>query len=57
MATPTQSSLCRLFGSTAIPFRIATDVEAISGKFAGDVPFSPGKFAVIEKRHDFTFVP
>lgn len=44
-------------GSKGLPFRAATDGENISGKFAGTVQLSSGKFAVVEKSHEFTLVP
>ncbi|WP_188411182.1 DUF3363 domain-containing protein [Agaricicola taiwanensis] len=41
----------------ALPFRAATDGENASGKFTGTVQLSSGKFAVVEKSHEFTLVP
>ena len=41
----------------ALPFRVAADGEAIAGKFAGTVQLSSGKFAIVEKSHEFTLVP
>ncbi len=41
----------------ALPFRAATDGETVSGKFTGTVQLSSGKFAVVEKSHEFTLVP
>lgn len=41
----------------ALPFRAATDGESVSGKFTGTVQLSSGKFAVVEKSHEFTLVP
>ncbi|UHD47936.1 DUF3363 domain-containing protein [Aureimonas altamirensis] len=41
----------------ALPFRGAADGESVSGKFTGTVQLSSGKFAVIEKSHEFTLVP
>ncbi len=41
----------------ALPFRTATDGENVSGKFTGTVQLSSGKFAVVEKSHEFTLVP
>lgn len=43
--------------SKALPFRAATDGETVSGKFTGTVQLSSGKFAVVEKAHEFTLVP
>ncbi|WP_245321522.1 DUF3363 domain-containing protein [Bradyrhizobium sp. NAS96.2] len=43
--------------SKALPFRAATDGETISGKFTGTVQLTSGKFAVVEKAHEFTLVP
>ena len=41
----------------ALVFRAATDGETVSGKFTGTVQLSSGKFAVVEKSHEFTLVP
>ncbi|MCO5000046.1 DUF3363 domain-containing protein, partial [Escherichia coli] len=43
--------------SKGLPFRAATDGESVSGKFTGTVHLSSGKFAVVEKSHEFTLVP
>ncbi|MCO8030750.1 DUF3363 domain-containing protein [Brevundimonas diminuta] len=43
--------------SKGLPFRTATDGENVSGKFTGTVQLSSGKFAVVEKSHEFTLVP
>ncbi|HCH72585.1 MAG TPA: hypothetical protein DFK19_12425 [Ochrobactrum sp.] len=43
--------------SKALPFRAATDGESVSGKFTGTVQLSSGKFAIVEKSHEFTLVP
>ena len=43
--------------SKRLPFRAATDGENVSGKFTGTVQLSSGKFAVVEKSHEFTLVP
>jgi type IV secretory pathway VirD2 relaxase len=43
--------------SKALPFRAASDGESVSGKFTGTVQLSSGKFAVVEKSHEFTLVP
>jgi len=40
-----------------LPFRAAADGETVSGKFTGTVQLSSGKFAVVEKSHEFTLVP
>ncbi len=40
-----------------LPFRLATDGETVSGRFTGTVQLSSGKFAVVEKSHEFTLVP
>ncbi len=44
-------------GSMGLPFRAAADGETVSGKFSGTVQLSTGKFAIIEKSHEFTLVP
>ncbi|KZX54403.1 MAG: DUF3363 domain-containing protein [Pseudomonadota bacterium] len=41
----------------ALPFRATTDGENVSGKFTGTVQLSSGKFAIVEKAHEFTLVP
>ncbi|SDX59967.1 DUF3363 domain-containing protein, partial [Celeribacter indicus] len=43
--------------SKGLAFRAATDGENVSGKFTGTVQLSSGKFAVVEKSHEFTLVP
>jgi len=43
--------------SKGLPFRATTDDENVSGKFTGTVQLSSGKFAVVEKSHEFTLVP
>lgn len=43
--------------SKALPFRAATDGESVSGRFTGTVQLSSGKFAVVEKSHEFSLVP
>lgn len=40
-----------------MPFRAAGDGETVSGKFTGTVQLSSGKFAIVEKSHEFTLVP
>lgn len=39
------------------PFRAAGDGDTISGTFAGMVQLTSGKFAIVEKSHEFTMVP
>lgn len=41
----------------AIPFRAAADGETVSGAFTGTLQLSSGKFAIVEKSHEFTLVP
>lgn len=41
----------------ALAFRAATDGETVSGKVTGTVQLSSGKFAIVEKSHEFTLVP
>lgn len=43
--------------SKMLPFRAAADGESVTGKFTGTVQLSSGKFAVVEKSHEFTLVP
>tara|TARA_R110002124_G_scaffold10096_2_gene50846 strand:- start:1917 stop:3971 length:2055 start_codon:yes stop_codon:yes gene_type:complete len=43
--------------SKGVPFRAAADGENVSGKFTGTAQLSSGKFAVVEKSHEFTLVP
>lgn len=43
--------------SKGLPFRAAADGESVSGKFTGTVQLSSGKFALVEKSHEFTLVP
>ncbi len=43
--------------SKTMPFRAATDGDNVSGKYAGTVQLSSGKFAMVEKSHEFTLVP
>jgi type IV secretory pathway VirD2 relaxase len=40
-----------------LPFRAAADGETASGKFTGIVQLSSGKFAIVERSHEFTLVP
>lgn len=44
-------------GSKGLPFRAAMDGENVTGMFTGTVQLSSGKFAVVEKSHEFTLVP
>lgn len=46
-----------LAAKKSLPFRAAADGEAIAGKFTGTVQLSSGKFAIVEKSHEFTLVP
>lgn len=46
-----------LAAKKALPFRAAADGETVTGKFAGTVHLSSGKFAIVEKSHEFTLVP
>lgn len=43
--------------SKGLPFRAIANGENVSGKFTGAVQLSSGKFAVVEKSHEFTLVP
>lgn len=43
--------------SKALPFRAAMEGETVSGKFTGTAQLTSGKFAVVEKAHEFTLVP
>ncbi|QOG08845.1 DUF3363 domain-containing protein [Aureimonas sp. OT7] len=43
--------------SKGLPFRAAKDGESVSGKFTGTVQLTSGKFALVEKSHEFTLVP
>lgn len=40
-----------------MPFRAAGCGETVSGTFTGTVQLSSGKFAIVEKSHEFTLVP
>ncbi|WP_444551293.1 DUF3363 domain-containing protein [Brucella anthropi] len=44
-------------GSKGLPFRAATDGESVTGRFTGTAQLSSGKFAIVEKAHEFTLVP
>jgi hypothetical protein len=41
----------------SMAFRAAADGESVSGKFTGTLQLSSGKFAIVEKSHEFTLVP
>jgi type IV secretory pathway VirD2 relaxase len=41
----------------SLPFRAVADGETVSGKFTGTIQLSSGKFAIVEKSHEFTLVP
>jgi hypothetical protein len=41
----------------AKPFQTAADGETVAGTFTGTVQLSSGKFAIVEKSHEFTLVP
>lgn len=43
--------------SKAMPFRAAGDGDTVTGKFTGTIQLSSGKFAIVEKSHEFTLVP
>lgn len=47
----------KLAANKPVPFRAAADGETVSGTFAGTVQLSGGKFAIVEKSHEFTLVP
>jgi len=40
-----------------MPFGAASDGETVSGTFTGTMQLSSGKFAIVEKSHEFTLVP
>lgn len=46
-----------LAATKPMPFRAAGDGETISGTFTGTVQLTSGKFAIVEKSHEFTLVP
>ncbi|HVI50809.1 MAG TPA: DUF3363 domain-containing protein [Candidatus Sulfotelmatobacter sp.] len=41
----------------SLPFRMAADGETVTGTFTGTAQLSSGKFAIVEKSHEFTLVP
>jgi hypothetical protein len=46
-----------LAANKPMPLRAAGDGETISGTFTGTVQLTSGKFAIVEKSHEFTLVP
>ncbi len=46
-----------LAATKPMPFRAAGDGETVSGNFTGTVQLTSGKFAIVEKSHEFTLVP
>jgi hypothetical protein len=46
-----------LAATKSMPFRVAADGETVSGTFSGTTQLSSGKFAIVEKSHEFTLVP
>jgi type IV secretory pathway VirD2 relaxase len=46
-----------LTAKKSLPFRAAADGETVSGTFTGTTQLSSGKFAIVEKSHEFTLVP
>ncbi|WAC61293.1 DUF3363 domain-containing protein [Brevundimonas sp. SL130] len=46
-----------LAATKPMPFRAAGDGETVSGNFTGTVQLTRGKFAIVEKSHEFTLVP
>lgn len=46
-----------LAATKSTPFRAAGDGETISGIFTGTVRLTSGKFAIVQKSHEFTLVP
>jgi len=41
----------------SLPFRMAADGETVIGTFTGTAQLFSGKFAIVEKSHEFTLVP
>ncbi|WP_438382536.1 relaxase/mobilization nuclease domain-containing protein [Asaia sp. BMEF1] len=46
-----------LAAAKSVPFRAVADGETVSGMFTGTAQLSSGKFAIVEKSHEFTLVP
>lgn len=46
-----------LAAQKSLPFRAAADGETVTGTFTGTAQLSSGKFAIVEKSHEFTLVP
>ncbi|WP_315810811.1 relaxase/mobilization nuclease domain-containing protein [Bradyrhizobium sp. SZCCHNR3107] len=46
-----------LAAKKSLPFRAAADGETVTGTFTGTTQLSSGKFAIVEKSHEFTLVP
>jgi hypothetical protein len=46
-----------LAANKPMPFRVAGDGETISATFTGTAQLTSGKFAIVEKSHEFTLVP
>ena len=46
-----------LAAKKALPFRAAAEGETVTGTFTGAAQLSSGKFAIVEKSHEFTLVP
>ncbi|MFG1403796.1 DUF3363 domain-containing protein [Xanthobacter sp. V8C-5] len=46
-----------LVAKKSLPFRAAADGETVTGTFTGTTQLSSGKFAIVEKSHEFTLVP
>ncbi|WP_409050035.1 DUF3363 domain-containing protein [Agrobacterium vitis] len=46
-----------LAATKRMSFRAAGDGETVSGTFSGTVQLTSGKFAIVEKSHEFTLVP
>ncbi|WP_408871852.1 relaxase/mobilization nuclease domain-containing protein [Gluconacetobacter aggeris] len=47
----------KLAATKSVPFRAVADGETVSGTFTGTTQLSSGKFAIVEKSHEFTLVP
>jgi type IV secretory pathway VirD2 relaxase len=46
-----------LAAKKSLPFRKAADGETLTGAFTGTTQLASGKFAIVEKSHEFTLVP